>query len=120
MAKKHSMIPAAPIVGQYRQGDVLIEFTPDLAIPADAVPVEPEGNRVVLAHGEVTGHAHAFYGKVAMFRAGEEGSGGTYVHVKEPDSVVHDEHTATPINKGVARVIRQREYSPEVIRNVAD
>lgn len=45
---------------QIRQGDVLLR--PVKALPAGCTPIEPEGGRrFVLAHGEVTGHAHAIY-----------------------------------------------------------
>lgn len=41
----------------YRQGDVIIERID--ALPKNIKPVAREGGRVILAHGEVTGHAHA-------------------------------------------------------------
>ncbi len=44
---------------QYRQGDVLIEVV-KTAIPKGAVELTMT-DRVVLALGEVTGHAHAIY-----------------------------------------------------------
>ena len=52
---------------QYRQGDVLIQTIAE--VPKTAQPVAPEGGRVVLAHGEATGHSHAFRSdRVRMFR----------------------------------------------------
>jgi hypothetical protein len=42
---------------QYRQGDVLLERIS--ALPAGLRPVNRDKGRVVLAYGEVTGHAHA-------------------------------------------------------------
>lgn len=45
---------------QIRQGDVYL--IPVKALPAGCKPIQPEGGRrFVLAHGEVTGHAHAIY-----------------------------------------------------------
>lgn len=45
---------------QIRQGDVLL--IPVQALPANCIPIQPEGGRrFVLAHGEITGHAHAIY-----------------------------------------------------------
>lgn len=46
-----------------RQGDVLIVPVSKAVDPADlgVLLEEPEKSRVVLAHGEATGHAHAFY-----------------------------------------------------------
>ena len=43
----------------YRQGDVLLVET--AAVPADATQLARDGaGRLVLAHGEATGHAHVF------------------------------------------------------------
>ena len=51
----------------FRQGDVLI--IPVKSIPKTAEPIAREQGRVVLAHGEVTGHAHAIRDKqAALFR----------------------------------------------------
>lgn len=62
----------------YRQGDVALMPT---TIPATAKEVRrKQGERLVVRHGEATGHAHAFYGpKVKMFR--EDGSGGVSYRV---------------------------------------
>lgn len=47
-------------VHQIRQGDVML--IPVAKLPVGCVHIEPEGGRrFVLAHGEVTGHAHAIY-----------------------------------------------------------
>jgi hypothetical protein len=35
-------------------------------------------------------------------------------------ALTHDEHGRIPLKRGEHRVIRQMEYSPAVIRNVAD
>lgn len=44
---------------QLRQGDVQIQQV--TALPPGCTELPPEGHRIVLAHGEVTGHAHAIY-----------------------------------------------------------
>jgi hypothetical protein len=41
-----------------RQGDVLVASIDEVPAKTSAVP--KEAGRVVLAHGEATGHAHAF------------------------------------------------------------
>ena len=41
----------------FRQGDVLI--IPVAKLPDCLEPMKRERGRVILAHGEVTGHAHA-------------------------------------------------------------
>lgn len=58
MQTKLHMIP-----GMGRQGDVLIMPVnrPVQAADIGELIVEQDATRVVLAHGEVTGHAHAFY-----------------------------------------------------------
>lgn len=53
-----------------RQGDVHLMPTHDGIKPINALPdgcveIPIDGNRIVLAHGEVTGHAHAIYDHVA-------------------------------------------------------
>lgn len=51
----------------YRQGDILI--VPVKSILAGLKKVEREAGRIVLAHGEVTGHAHTISDdRSAMFR----------------------------------------------------
>lgn len=42
---------------QYRQGDVLLRRVE--ALPANVRPKQSDEERIVLAYGEVTGHAHA-------------------------------------------------------------
>lgn len=45
------------MLNHIRQGDVLL--TPVQSLPAGCVEVPNDRNRIVLAYGEVTGHAHA-------------------------------------------------------------
>lgn len=106
----------------YRQGDVMV--VPAKVIPAGAAELPDDNGRVVLAHGEVTGHAHALYGgRVKMFRAGDEGGGGVrYLDVPPGgDTLRHEEHTTHRIPGGAHVVIQQREYDLlQGARNVAD
>jgi hypothetical protein len=74
---------------------------------------------LVLALGEVTGHAHAVAGPGRLIR--EAGVfGPMLLHVPEGARVVHEEHAAITLPKGWYRVIRQREYVPGSVRVVAD
>ena len=100
---------------QARQGDVLIERV--RALPANAKPQERNG-RVVLADGEVTGHAH----RVERADVAElyDSDRGTFLTVRETTRAVHEEHGPVTLLPGVYRVTRQREYAPDAIRNVAD
>ena len=103
----------------YRQGDVLVRpLRRDQKIKGAEVP--PEGGRVILAHGEATGHAHAFQRGAVMFRD-DGGGGGTFVRIKKGGAdLVHEEHTTHRIPAGDHRVIRQLEYSEQDIHQVAD
>ena len=154
---------------QYRQGDVMIERI--AALPSGLKPASLEQGKVILAHGEVTGHHHAFAGTEAEKFTGEGGReffrvkgralkftlpilrrwkgqvmvdhpkhgviefSVADVEIKGNEVTVagdfgllkHDEHKAHGIPAGIYKgangsngTVRQREYSPEAIRNVAD
>jgi len=98
----------------YRQGDVLIERVESLPKTAKL-----QKGPVILAHGEVTGHAHQIHKGANLYMDPE--SQATYVEIAEAIAdLTHEEHATVPLEKGIYRVVRQREYSPEAIRNVAD
>lgn len=89
-------------------------------LPAKIKPVEREQGRIVLAHGEVTGHAHAIAEPEADLYAGAD-AGVTFLEVRAAMAALqHEEHSTINLERGNYRVVRQREYSPEAIRNVAD
>ena len=102
----------------FRQGDVGLKAT---ALPNGSTRKEVKG-RLVLAWGEVTGHAHAF--DVATVEAGNvecyEKDGKTYLRVVNPSDLKHEEHAPHTIPPGDYEVFIQREYTPEAIRNVLD
>jgi hypothetical protein len=99
---------------QFRQGDVFLVKVDQL--PPEAVKQESDG-RVVLAYGEVTGHAHAISAACAtLYEHGQE----TILEVFEPTKLEHEEHSAIALEPGYYRVVRQQEYSPGTIRRVAD
>lgn len=100
----------------YRQGDVLIMRVD--SIPRGAVVRPRENGKVVLAHGEVTGHAHAFAeADVDLLDA----NGITYLDVRRAVAMLaHEEHGAIKVTRGMYSVRRQRQYTPAAIINVAD
>jgi len=110
----------------YAQGDLLIERVTD--IPVSGTPVYPGADgAAVLAEGEMTGHRHAIYDRVTMFRddaLAQDIPNGLYVgHLKIDGPcarVQHDEHAAVTLPKGTYRVRRQRELEPKDARIVAD
>ena len=104
----------------FRQGDVLIRQI--VSIPSSAKYVTPKG-RIVLAHGEVTGHAHAIAeGHAREFSlAGAAGVVRRFLNVISKNAEVrHEEHAPIPLPPGFYEIVQQREYTPEAIRNVAD
>lgn len=109
---------------QYRQGDVLIERIAKTDIKK---PEPRENGRVILAHGEVTGHAHAIAErsvKKSPFRkelAQNAEISVSQIEIEEAMAQLrHEEHSTIPLERGSYQVTRQREYSPAAIRNVAD
>lgn len=99
-----------------RQGDVLIERV--TAIPA-AAPRQPDvRGRVILAYGEVTGHAHTLDATDAVrFGPSED---AFWLRVDCETAVEHQEHAPITLAPGNYRVRRQREYSAAGERRVAD
>lgn len=112
--------------------------------PAGAKDLREHG-RIILAHGEATGHCHEIVAEVgapvdlppAQFF--EEPDGRRVLLAVAPGALHHDEHglihlnpqrpqqvrqgdvLLNPIGPGAWHVIRQRAgYSPESIRQVAD
>ena len=99
---------------QIRQGDVLIESG---TIPGGVTRIKAKRGRLILAEGEATGHHHSVAEQDAqMF----ERDGTLYLRVQTDTEVEHQEHAAIGLPAGDYRVTRQREYTPEAIRNVAD
>jgi hypothetical protein len=101
-----------------RQGDVCLEVIE--SIPATAKRQRVKG-RIVLAEGEVTGHAHAIYkGKVRFFK--EPDTQVSYLEVAEALAALeHEEHAPTQLPPGNYKVVIQREYVPqEAPRRVDD
>lgn len=97
----------------YRHGDVLLMAIDQ--VPADARKVAG----VILAHGEVTGHAH----RIGTPDAAEmfELDGVRYLRITAPSApLVHEEHATIQLPEGVYRVWQQREYSPDRIQYVRD
>ena len=120
-----------------RQGDVLlipITHRPD---DADLGQTLMEGGRLVLAHGEATGHAHVIYPDVAeavpatlfelrnVRKYVELADGfqvdGLYLEARERCFLRHEEHSTIALAPGHYVVIRQHEADAfDELRRVAD
>ena len=97
-----------------RQGDLLFK----------AVKVIPKGGKKrvsgYILEGEVTGHIH----RVAELEAAEVLEVGEELFLSVTAdggvSIVHEDHKTLELPPGNYEIVRQREYSPEEIRNVVD
>jgi len=111
-----------------RQGDVMLVQVD--SIPADAKPVPMDKGRIVLAYGEVTGHAHAIADYTMQDAANDtkriiarllESSGQRYLVVDKPVNLTHEEHTPHLIPKGMYKVPVQVDMNTDKLpRRVAD
>lgn len=125
----HAMKPFA----MYRQGDVLLV---KMDMPKSLNEVKMD--RVILAYGEVTGHAHVLEREkvVALMnhprpdKAAWDSGAERFIQVLEKTSLKHldlprgdaptGEHADVALDPGTYKVIRQREWSDEMERYVSD
>ena len=115
----------------YAQGDMVLEMVGKIekggVEPSKVIETDPDGS-VVIGRGEVTGHRHRFAleDAVVMFRddsLAKDVPNELYVgHVKitKPATLLHEEHGPIDVPPGMYRVRRQREWTAEHIRIVAD
>lgn len=100
----------------YRQGDVMLVKINGIE-KEKCAKAKPINGRIILAHGEVTGHHHSIDSDSAdWWKNGDD----QFVELHNPTQLIHQEHSPIDLPVGIYRVIRQREYTPEAIRNVAD
>jgi hypothetical protein len=98
----------------YRQGDVLIRRIGGL--PKQKAVKRASGH---ILEGEATGHVH----RLEECTKAEvlEIEGGLFLRVGDEGArIIHEEHSPISLPAGNYEIVRQREYSPEAIRNVAD
>lgn len=110
---------------QFAQGDLLIEYVSNA--PPSGTVLQPAGEVTILAEGEASGHRHAIYDRVTMFR--DEGlardvPADLYIARVRIDAafarVEHDEHRTITLSKGTYPVTRQREMEPKDAVIVSD
>jgi hypothetical protein len=102
----------------YRQGDVLLIATSQ----------DPEGpeqprdrrRRIVLAYGEVTGHAHAIADLQATLYGTDLEDRFLEVLAEGGVTLAHEEHGPIQLPRGTYRIVRQREWTPDGTRWLAD
>ena len=110
----------------YAQGDLLIERVDDVEPSGTMIAPDARG-AIVLAEGELSGHRHAIFERVTMFRddaLAREIPSGLYIgHVRVeagPATIYHQEHAPIALEEGTYRVRRQRELEPKDAVVVAD
>jgi hypothetical protein len=104
----------------FRQGDVLLLAVDPDDLPEKVRTVPREGGRVVLAEGEVTGHAHAIHSPAAtLLRAGTGAEASRFLRTSARVHLVHEEHAAIALPEGLYSIVIQREYVPPEISPVA-
>lgn len=105
---------------RFRQGDVYVLSTNE-SIPEEAQLIQRDCGRVILAYGEVTGHAHVIADQdVELFSTTADAVDRWLRVGPKGATLTHDEHGPITLVQGTYRVRIQREYSPAAIRNVAD
>ena len=97
----------------WRQGDVLIA-------QIDTIPFgASKRSNTVLAEGEITGHQHQVEDPATAEVWGLDGELFLKV-IGKSATLIHEEHKAIKLVQGLYRVWRQREYTPQALRTVAD
>jgi hypothetical protein len=99
-----------------RQGDVLIVQAKE----TQGAEIPERNGRVVLAYGEVTGHAHAFYEQGAsLFEGAPQKT--PHLRLVEMRALKHEEHSPIDIPPGIYDLPMQTEWSDDLEpRRVAD
>lgn len=91
-----------------RQGDVLIRSVD--AVPLDANRGEREDGRLIVARGEVTGHAHAILDvDVQQYKIGNM----QWIVAPQGFTLQHEEHAPITVPQGQYEVVIQRQYTPQ-------
>lgn len=104
---------------QQQHGDVLLlKLT---RLPENLVRRKPRvDGKIVLADGEVTGHAHVMDCETAVLM--EDKDGTLYLDVKDNTVLTHEEHGPQTVEPGMYEIGRVVEVDPfeDEVRVVAD
>lgn len=104
----------------FRQGDVGLVRVASVPVKTTAIP--RDNGRIVLAYGEVTGHAHAILDE-AVELVREMDTNDRFLRIMNSGgaTLTHEEHATVMLPPGDYRVIQQVEYVPkELPRAVLD
>lgn len=98
-----------------RHGDIMLRPTP---APSALGERSNPGERLVLAEGEATGHAHVLHGLAVAHT--DRALPRALIEVLEPSELRHEEHHTIAVPPGWYEIIRQRVYTPTSPRYVRD
>lgn len=101
--------------GLLRQGDVLLRRVKEIPVEARI----EEGDRCILAYGEVTGHSHEVLEHGRLW-VDVTDKGRRYLEILADTTLDHEEHGHIALTKGTYEIVRQREYIPGAVRTVVD
>ena len=105
------------------QGDVYFFRARTNEIPKNFVEVLPENGELIVTHSE-TGHHHVMNPAGARMFRNPDNEFDSVLVLDRPTSLDHkrtfDTHESIMFDAGVYKVRRQREYTPEGFRKVAD
>lgn len=103
------------------QGDVIIRRSD--TIPETAIRIAPDGDRIIVTHSE-TGHHHVMEADRVELYQDADNPLIAWLRVNRPATLEHlrphDTHEPIMFEPGIYKVRRQREYTPEGWRRVAD
>ena len=102
---------------KFYHGDVLLKKIETL--PTGSQLVDRKKNRLVLAEGEATGHAHVITDTGAELYTLED---ALFLKVDQSVTVTHEEHLPGVVNPGVyeVRIVRERDHLAQMTRRVVD
>lgn len=101
----------------YRHGDIILyklnEISDNRAIHKDEV--------LILAEGEVTGHAHKLQGDFELVEQ-DKLNGDMKFSVNTVAVLTHEEHDKIVLERGIYLKVNQVEYNPftDLVKKVAD
>lgn len=95
----------------YRQGDVLLieSKTPRSWLPVRQSRVPRDNGRIVLAYGEVTGHAHAITAPESDAIL-TEAQNARFLLLMRDVELTHEEHGTLDIPAGNYKVVTQEQF----------
>lgn len=103
---------------QIRQGDVLLVRVSSLP---EGAKKQSEGNQIVLAYGEATGHSHTLITKERPAVTFLAPDGSVFLQLGEEATITHQEHGHVIVDPGIWIIPQQVEYVPKSApRRVSD